>query len=121
MSTSEVWNSHVKNDNCHVPAGREDCFRAGAIAKSYQKSLAFTSPTTRPRSKIHTLGVCCASVGLRRIEAGTRARATLLNITNECVKGDKRVGHVEMTMEIQSFNHLGESEHALGLSALRNA
>jgi hypothetical protein len=63
-----------------------------------------------------TLGVCAAIVGLRSIEAGTRALATLLNITNECVGTAAREG-VEMII-FQGSKHLGEIEHALGLSAL---
>jgi hypothetical protein len=53
-------------ERVHLPAGKLDCFLVGAIATilGFAKADWF-------------------KIGLRSIEAGARARAALLNITNE--------------------------------------
>jgi hypothetical protein len=69
------------NSYINIPAGSDDCFLVGAIVKICPRTISFNN--NLHLSQVRTLGVCCANVGLRRIEAGPRARAPLLNITNE--------------------------------------
>jgi hypothetical protein len=76
-------------ERVHLPAGKLDCFLVGAIATIYaRRILAYIPPTIRlfTLQQQHTLGFAKADwfkIGLRSIEAGARARAALLNITNE--------------------------------------
>jgi hypothetical protein len=87
---------HVKTAHartCYLPAGRLDCFLAGAIATIYtHTNISTHTPTLFFPANVeilyrqHTLGLanaCWFNIGLRSIEGGTRARAALLNITGE--------------------------------------
>jgi hypothetical protein len=103
----------------HIPAGSDDCFLVGAMVRICPETLASTAHHKLHLSPVRTLGVCCANVGLRRIEAGTRARATLLNITNKCVGGSSGKGRGNDDA-ISSFKHLGEKS-TRWVSALRYA
>lgn len=80
-----------------LPAGRLDCFRAGAIATIYTQEMVSTRRLVfffhTPPNESLTLGfanACWVKRGLRSIEEGTRARAALLNMPGIIWGGERR-------------------------------